>query len=1061
METLLDRRSEFACLGLDLHQVFEKFRDVTSLQDAVLEWLANYKRGCTPDEAADIIREVSANPHKRLLRGLMGQLSVETQRVMTHVYKWTKYAAEPLTLEILAEAIRYSLPQEMAQLQYIRNHEEFGRFVERSMGGIILRVGRDIRFSDDSFYEISGIGELCDEHENAYSSHADMAAVCLRYLLGTEGQKMLASLSVESQGMDDPSWSPIMLPRHSLVSYALRFWTFHYQAAGDYRPIDLATDPLQDTRKRGAWAEAFYVVSNPFKRSHKGYISPLPYMAMFGLDDLVLRQIEGEASQNGSNQDHWLAIAEAARNGHEKTVALLLEHTDTDVAGLGEALRWAASYGEGGALDCLISKAQELEKFQWPPFILDRAVVAGLENLVSALIEAGYDLDEDSGTGDAVHTAIEYGQDRVLKILLDSGRVDLGLQNGRAEFAWVLAVQAGNTASIQHMLDAGAGLDDSDVAKDVLLWAVWWGSHVALRMLIDAQVFCKAQIRSQATTSGEHYAFPLEIAVAHAFRTCTHILLDNDADPNAVSIFGGALWQAVVQIVDDTILLMLLDKGANLDWSRYSADGPRYEHEEMLLIQAISTGRQSLVEILLDHGADLNVADPGRTEYDTPLSWAIKCGYSDIVNLLLERGADPNLVSEEKGCWSPLFNASFLGSDTTLIKSLIKRGANIRWTRSDGWSVLHAAYNSPKTLSVLLRNGVDINATDNRNWTALMVAVENKEIESIKVLLWPRKQQADLEVMSTDEVTQTALHLASRIGYSEAARLLLRAGADVNCQRNDGKFPIESIDWSQWDAECEDMVTLMLERRLFFAEHGSEEMLPNLRLSDNEGNTVLHKIRRAAPVSVAVSLVDKHAPVNAVNDLGYTPLVIAVTLQNYDVARYLTTLKGVRSDFYHPEFGSILHLAAKRCSLEMVKQLVRTGAESSIVDPVYGESVLYSAIENGADHERKIIIEYLVEEVGVDVNARGGEWVCPLMLVVGKNGYKSSDEWPYDASLLKYLLRHGARTDIADSLGRTVTHWAVMKLDTYEAISFFGSEAGLTTVDNYGRTPLTLCGLFR
>lgn len=1037
MQSLLARRPEFEHLSLNLHQVFEKFRNVPSLQDAVLEWLAHYKIGCSTDEATNIIQEVSSNAHKRLLRGLMDRLSAKKQNIVTRIYDWMRYAAEPLTLEILAEAVRYSLPRELAQLQYIQNHEDFGRFVETNMGGITLRVGRDIRFSDDSFYEISSeIGESCEEQEHDCRSHSEMAAVCLRYLLGREGQEMLASLSVENQGMDDPRWSPIMLPRHSLVSYALRFWTLHYQAAGDYRPTDLAQELLQDTIKREAWAEALYVVSNPFTRSNKGYLSPLPYMAMFGFDDLVLRHIEGNAKQDSWNQDCWLAIAEAARNGHGSTVALLLEHAEKDIAGLGEALRWAANYGEGGALDCLISKAQELEKFPWPPFILDRAVVAGLENLVSALVEAGYDLNEENGIGEdrAVHTAIKYGQDRILKILLDSGHVDLGLQNGRAESTWVLAVKEGNTASIQHMLDAGASLDNFDVAKDVLLWTVCWGRHAALRMLIDAQVFSKSHINSKATTYDVKYSFPLEEAANNGLRTCTRILLDNDADPNAVCENGSALYQVVGNMQDYPICRMLLEKGANPNQS--AVDDPAYDGMDMLLMRAIESGKKLLVEMLLDHGAKINVADPNRTEYDTPLSWAIKCGYADIVRLLLERGADVNLVSQDKpDCWSPLYTAAYWRR-TDVIGPLIKHGANMHWINTvDKWSVFHAAYDSADTLTALLQNGMDINIVDDQKWTALMLAARYNASQSVEVLLKWENPKADLEIMTSNDPSSAALQLASYEGFAEIVKMLLEAGADIDRQRGDGRFPLGQVLASDMlQPACEDLVRFMLKRG------------PNLALSDEEDNTVLHYIRSDTPLSIVMLLVEEGAPVNKFNQNGYNPLAWAVHVGNVAAARYLTTVKGSQTGVYHRDFGSILHMAAAGSTLEVVRQLVRTGAEHSIVDSEFGESVLYSAVGNGDYEEGRKIIEYLVEEVGVDVNARGGKWFCPLMrVVVERTGSEP---------LLEYLLKHGAHTDPVDSLGRNAVHWTVVRHELGQLKMLFEYGADLSVGDNYGRTPL-------
>lgn len=1035
LENLLARRPEFTDLGLHLHQVFDKFRKVPSLQDAVLEWLANYKRGCSIDEATDIVQEVSSDAHRRLLRGLMGQLSLEKQHVVMHIYNWIKYAAEPLTLEMLAEAVRYSLPNEMAQLQYIQSHDEFSRFVMQALGGIILLDGRDIRFSDDTFYEVSETGELNSRQDLACRSHADMATACLRYLLGEEGQKMLRSLSVESHGFDnyDLSWSPIMIPRHSLISYALRFWTVHYQAAGDYRPTDLAIQLLENRWKRQAWIEAVYVTSNPFTRIQKEYVSPLPYMAMFGLDDLIHKQIEDDHRKDGWHQDQWLAIVEAARNGHGKTVTLLLEHSETDVAGLAEALHWAANYGEGGALDILLSKALGIQDFQWPPYILDRAMAAGLEDLGSALVHAGYDLNEEDSDGKrrAVHTAIECGEDRVLKILLDSGRVDLTLENNDGQSPLVLAVHMGNPETIRHLIGAGASIDDCK--GQLLRRAIHSGCHEALAMLIDALIHADSDIVNKADDRDDIFV-PVIEAATRSYDECVRVLLDRGADPNAVGQDGSALYQAIDKRCS-RLCRILLEKGA--DPNGTTTDDQADNARSLPLMRAIENGEKLMVEMLLDHGAKINVADPNRTDDDTPLSWAIKCGYVDIVRLLLERGADASLVSQEKpDCRSPLYSAAYWRL-TDVIEPLIKHGANIHWTNEGtGWSVLHAAYDSADTLSILLQNGLDINATDATNWSTIMWAARYDQEKSIELLLKQTNPKADLEVMSTEEPTSTALHLACQYGRGNAVDQLLEAGADINRQRSDGKFPFGILlSEGLVGGNEEHRVELMLKRR------------PNLGLADDDGNTVLHNIHTYTPLSVVMRLVEEGAPVNTFNDLGYNPLSWAVRCGNSAVARYLITVKGSQTDVCHETDGSILRSAVLYSSPEVVRLLVRSGAEHSVLDPVHGESVLYSAIGRWDYQERRKIIRYLVEEAGVDVNAAGGKLVNPLMRVV-------IDRLNDNKPLLKYLLKHGAHTDSTDSLGRSSVHWAALggKLDELKMLVKNGDD--LSVGDNYGRTPL-------
>lgn len=462
----------------------------------------------------------------------------------------------------------------------------------------------------------------------------------------------------------------------------------------------------------------------------------------------------------------------------------------------------------------------------------------------------------------------------------------------------------------------------------------------------------------------------------------------------------------------------------------------------MLLIRAIETGEEFLVEKLLDCGAEINVADPSRVKLDTPLSAAVNCLDYDMVKMLLERGADPNLVSEEKpGCESPLFIAACRELSPRIAQLLVKHGAKVDWVRSDGWSMTHAAYDAHEVLSYFLANGADVDATEGRNWTALMLAAKANNTQSMEVLLSQADPKADVEVRSTNDTADTALHLACDLGHSEAVRLLLEAGADVNCQVTSGRFPLGLfLESGPPQPACEETVGLMLRWK------------PYLSLADNHQYTVLHGIMSTTPLSAVTRLVEEGAPANTFNTFGYNPLAVAVSCGNIAAARYVMTVKGSQSDVYHPDFGSTLHIAAAESTLEIVRQLVRTGAEHSLVDPGFGETVLYSAVGNANKKERRNIVRYLVEELGVDVNAPGGRLGSPLL----RRGH--DDKGGHDNkgnSLLKYLLRKGARINQADSDGRTVAHWAAIKHRIgilRHVLSKYGVD--LAASDNYGRTPL-------
>jgi ankyrin repeat protein len=89
------------------------------------------------------------------------------------------------------------------------------------------------------------------------------------------------------------------------------------------------------------------------------------------------------------------------------------------------------------------------------------------------------------------------------------------------------------------------------------------------------------------------------------------------------------------------------------------------------LIVAAREGNKTLVEFLLAHGADVNLAASGD---GNPLIMAAREGHLEIVRLLLDRGARIDEVVE--GDENPLIQASASG-ELEVVKLLIARGANV------------------------------------------------------------------------------------------------------------------------------------------------------------------------------------------------------------------------------------------------------------------------------------------------------------------------------------------------------------------------------------------------
>ena len=103
------------------------------------------------------------------------------------------------------------------------------------------------------------------------------------------------------------------------------------------------------------------------------------------------------------------------------------------------------------------------------------------------------------------------------------------------------------------------------------------------------------------------------------------------------------------------------------------------------LLLASENGHKHVVQLLLDRGAEPNIAD---TEGYTSLHLAALNGHNDVVLLLLDRGAEPNMINEDGV--TPLIFASRYGN-TEVVQFLLDRKADPNVSDQEGYTPLHIA----------------------------------------------------------------------------------------------------------------------------------------------------------------------------------------------------------------------------------------------------------------------------------------------------------------------------------------------------------------------------------
>ncbi|KAK7469532.1 hypothetical protein BaRGS_00036438, partial [Batillaria attramentaria] len=409
--------------------------------------------------------------------------------------------------------------------------------------------------------------------------------------------------------------------------------------------------------------------------------------------------------------------------------------------------------------------------------VLGLALWSGLHETAAAFLSAGANINERNSAGmTLLHEAIEK-QDTISALFLIEHHADIEALSPDKLRPLQRAIARHLPVIVETLCGRGANMNVSDSEGNCPLWqALETGQEDIAQILVHHK--CDVNLWSEGPShhcdlnsprrpgpngeGGEEARdgqSPLHLACSWGLELVVQCLMEHNAEVNSQDAEGKTPLHLAIENQHSVIISLLLSHPSlNLTVKDRSGHTP--------FAAAMMTRNNKAAQAILDREptAAEQVDNRGRNFLHT----AIQKSDIESVLFLISVHANVNSRTQDSHHLTPLHLAVMAGSEI-IVRNLLLAGAAVNEKTHTGETALHlaAVRDHAQIVSVLIENGVDVDAVDENLNNALHVAVQHGNLATVKTLLTECRINAE----ATNTKGQNPLHILGQYGKDNAAAM--------------------------------------------------------------------------------------------------------------------------------------------------------------------------------------------------------------------------------------------------------------------------------------------------